>query len=180
MDEPTNHLDLEMRHALSLALAEYSGALVVISHDRHLLRSVCDDFFIVHDGGVNFFRESLDAYPDWLREQEKQGESRSSLTGKKSKAGKRQIRQEQAQYRAQLKPWLELVRNLDKEMANLQIELELVEKQLTDDRLYNSDGKQQELTDLLRKQGGMRSRLEKAEHDWLEANEALEKAKSAQ
>ena len=181
MDEPTNHLDLEMRHALSLALAEYSGALVVISHDRHLLRSVCDEFYIVHDGGVNRFRETLDAYPEWLREQDKQQVMLTNTGAEKpTKPGKRQARQMQAQRRAQLKPWLDLVRSLDKEMAKLRIELELVEKRLTDDGLYNSNGNQQELTDLLKKQGGMRSRLESAEHEWLEASEALESARSAQ
>ena len=69
LDEPTNHLDLDMRQALSMALAGYEGALVVISHDRHLLRSVADDLFIVHDGRVEHFTEDLDHYPAWLRAQ---------------------------------------------------------------------------------------------------------------
>ena len=67
LDEPTNHLDLDMRQALSVALIEYAGALVVISHDRHLLRSVCDELWIVHDGIVDRFTESLDDYPAWLK-----------------------------------------------------------------------------------------------------------------
>ena len=70
LDEPTNHLDLEMRQALSIALIEYTGALVVISHDRHLLRSVCDELLIVHDGIVDRFSRSLDEYPAWLKEQQ--------------------------------------------------------------------------------------------------------------
>ena len=70
LDEPTNHLDLEMRQALSVALIEYTGALVVISHDRHLLRSVCDELLIVHDGIVDRFKRSLDEYPAWLKERE--------------------------------------------------------------------------------------------------------------
>ena len=74
LDEPTNHLDLEMRQALSVALMEYSGALVVISHDRHLLRSVCDELLIVHDGVVDRFNRSLDEYPAWLREQQRRDE----------------------------------------------------------------------------------------------------------
>ncbi len=64
LDEPTNHLDLDMRHALGVALMEYSGALLVISHDRHLLRSVCDDLYVVHNGRLHEFRRSLDEYPE--------------------------------------------------------------------------------------------------------------------
>jgi len=74
LDEPTNHLDLDMRQALSVALIEYTGALVVISHDRHLLRSVCDELLIVHDGMVDRFDRSLDEYPAWLREREDEAE----------------------------------------------------------------------------------------------------------
>jgi len=74
LDEPTNHLDLEMRQALSVALIEYTGALVVISHDRHLLRSICDELLIVHDGEVERFNRSLDDYQTWLREQDKKAD----------------------------------------------------------------------------------------------------------
>ena len=63
LDEPTNHLDLEMRHALCVALLEYSGALVVISHDRHLLRTVCDELLVVHNGTVDRFKQTLDDFP---------------------------------------------------------------------------------------------------------------------
>ena len=69
LDEPTNHLDLEMRHALSMALVEYSGALLVISHDRHLLRSVCDSLYVVNNGQLIEFRQSIDDYPNWLKSQ---------------------------------------------------------------------------------------------------------------
>ncbi len=78
LDEPTNHLDLEMRQALSVALIEYSGALVVISHDRHLLRSVCDELLIVHDGSVERFTQSIDDYPAWLQARESDQERRDS------------------------------------------------------------------------------------------------------
>ncbi|HET6564673.1 MAG TPA: ATP-binding cassette domain-containing protein, partial [Xanthomonadales bacterium] len=71
LDEPTNHLDLEMRQALSLALADFEGALIVIAHDRHLLRSVCDELLIVHDGIVEPFDQTLDDYSAWLAQQEK-------------------------------------------------------------------------------------------------------------
>ena len=71
LDEPTNHLDLDMRQALSMALLDYEGALVVIAHDRHLLRSVCEDLYIVHDGELEHFDDDIDHYPAWLRAREK-------------------------------------------------------------------------------------------------------------
>ena len=66
LDEPTNHLDLEMREALMLALQTYSGALILVSHDRHLLRLVTDELFLVHDKKVDRFEGDLDDYKDWL------------------------------------------------------------------------------------------------------------------
>ena len=100
LDEPTNHLDLEMRQALSVALIEYTGALVVISHDRHLLRSVCDELLIVHDGIVDRFKRSLDEYPAWLKEQELKDDqaqrAQNAATAPAKRVNKKQQRQEQA------------------------------------------------------------------------------------
>jgi ATP-binding cassette subfamily F protein 3 len=70
LDEPTDHLDLDMRQALSRALVDFSGAIVLISHDRHLLRSVCDELLVVHDGAVDVFDRELDQYPAWLAERQ--------------------------------------------------------------------------------------------------------------
>jgi ATP-binding cassette subfamily F protein 3 len=98
LDEPTNHLDLEMRQALSIALIEYTGALVVISHDRHLLRSVCDELLIVHDGIVDRFNRSIDDYPTWLKEQEEKPEKATvgGASCPEKAPNKKQQRQEQA------------------------------------------------------------------------------------
>ena len=104
LDEPTNHLDLDMRHALGMALMEYSGALLVISHDRHLLRSVCDDLYIVHNGRLHEFRQPLDEYPNWLKDQE----DVSAATQPRKHAttpvsSKKQNRQDEAKRRQRLK-----------------------------------------------------------------------------
>src|SRR6185295_10805903 len=77
LDEPTNHLDLEMRHALGMALQDYAGALVVVSHDRHLIRSVADELWLVHDGGMERFSGDLDDYAAWL-ESARSGPHRAS------------------------------------------------------------------------------------------------------
>ena len=75
MDEPTNHLDLEMRQALAVALQDFSGAMVIVSHDRHLLRVSCDRLMLVHETRVDDFMLSLDDYPGWLNEQGRQAEA---------------------------------------------------------------------------------------------------------
>jgi len=179
LDEPTNHLDLEMRQALSMALVEYSGALVVISHDRHLLRSVCDELLVVHNGTVARFTQSLDDYPAWLREQQVNENTAVSTTpGTKSigrQPSKKQTRRLEAQRRQRLKPLLDRVRNIEKLLANNRTELEKLETQLADRALYTDPDKKEELTSLLRQQGEIKAALETSEWEWLEASEALEK-----
>ena len=137
LDEPTNHLDLEMRQALSVALIEYSGALVVISHDRHLLRSVCDELLIVHDGSVDRFDRSLDDYPAWLREQEEKSEQAVAKwkEGPAKTVNRKQQRQEQAQQRQRLKPLHDKVRKVEKELASNRSRLAELEARLADESI---------------------------------------------
>ena len=180
LDEPTNHLDLEMRQALSVALIEYAGALVVISHDRHLLRSVCDELLIVHDGVVDRFNRSLDEYPAWLREQ--QGGDSEAIAGDtetkapKRQANRKQQRQQEAQRRQRLKPLLDKVRNIEKQLESLRVELKGVESTLADETIYADPGRKAELADLVRNQGELKSAVSTLEWDWMEASEAVEAA----
>jgi ATP-binding cassette subfamily F protein 3 len=178
LDEPTNHLDLEMRQALSVALIEYTGALVVISHDRHLLRSVCDELLIVHDGIVDRFNRSLDDYPAWLREQEEKAElARAKWQGSPAKSvNKKQQRQEQAQRRQRLKPLHDKVRNVEKELAAQRARLTDLDARLTDESIYTDPSRKDELTRLVQDQGAARSAIESLEWEWLEASEKLEQA----
>jgi ATP-binding cassette subfamily F protein 3 len=187
LDEPTNHLDLDMRQALSMALVEYEGALVLISHDRHLLRMVCDELVIVHDGEVEAFDQSLDDYASWLAQREEQKASGDKATaaftnGKPAgkSPGKRETRQLEAQRRSQLKPLSDRVRNLDLRMLEIRRGLEGLEAQLTDETLYSDAARKSELTTLLKTQAEHRSLLEQLEWDWLEAGDALEKAQESQ
>ena len=178
LDEPTNHLDLEMRQALSVALIEYTGALVVISHDRHLLRSVCDELLIVHDGVVDRFNRSLDDYPAWLREQEEGSEQAVAKwqdTPEKS-VNKKQQRQEQAQRRQRLKPLYDKVRDVEKELASHRSRLIELDARLADESIYVDSSRKDELTQLVQDQAATRSALESLEWEWLEASETLEKA----
>ncbi len=183
LDEPTNHLDLEMRQALSMALASYEGALVVISHDRHLLRTVCDELYIVHDSQVEEFKLSLDDYPDWLAEQETSGNDESAgdaaaTDAAHTKAGKKQLRQQEARRRAQTRPLADAVRRIDQAMAGLRDSLQSLEQQLADEALYQDAARKPELTGLIKQQAEQRGELEQLEWQWLEASEALEQALS--
>ena len=180
LDEPTNHLDLEMRQALSVALIEYSGALVVISHDRHLLRSVCDELLIVHDGIVDRFSRSLDEYPAWLKEQQLR-ESQVNGSDKESQsparqASRKQLRQEQARRRARLKPMYDKVREIEEQLASNRTELELLEQRLADETIYTNPERQSELTALVQTQAAVKSTIESLEWNWMDASEALETA----
>ena len=178
LDEPTNHLDLEMRQALSVALIEYTGALVVISHDRHLLRSVCDELLIVHDGIVDRFNRSIDDYPAWLREQEEAAEKTAAKWKEKpaKSVNKRQQRQEQAQRRQRLKPLHDKVREVEKALATNRTRLTELEASLADESIYTEPNRKDELTGLVQEQAAVKAAVEALEWEWLEASEKLEQA----
>jgi len=181
LDEPTNHLDLEMRQALSVALIEYTGALVVISHDRHLLRSVCDELLIVHDGIVDRFDRSLDDYPAWLREQEEKAEQDTAKWQDEptKSVNKKQLRQEQAQQRQRLKPLRDKVRAAEKALAEKRSRLTKLDESLADESIYTDQSRKDELTLLVKEQATVRSSIESLEWEWLEASEELEQASQA-
>jgi ATP-binding cassette subfamily F protein 3 len=178
LDEPTNHLDLEMRQALSVALIEYTGALVVISHDRHLLRSVCDELLIVHDGIVDRFKRSLDEYPAWLKEREQR---QCNAESEKKEApikqiSKKQQRQEQAQRRQRLKPMYDKIRGIEKQLATSRSKLETLEERLADESIYTDQDRKDELTQLVQDQADSKAEIETLEWNWLEVSESLEEA----
>jgi ATP-binding cassette subfamily F protein 3 len=179
LDEPTNHLDLEMRQALSRALFDYPGALVVISHDRHLLRSVCDELWIVNNGKVERFDRSLEDYPAWLKEQQVSGSATIEVLPEKTRPdtrSKKELRQQEAQQRLRLKPLRDKVRKIDAEMESLRAELAIIEDQLADSSLYSNPARAEEMNGLILQRAGLTKSLETHEWSWLEASEALEHA----
>jgi ATP-binding cassette subfamily F protein 3 len=181
LDEPTNHLDLEMRQALSLALVDFDGAIVVIAHDRHLLRSVCDDLWVVHDGGVQRFDRSIDEYADWLKAQDATRDDAPTPAGDRaanSEADRRERRRAEAEKRRRLKPLTDRVRRVEGELDALRDELQALELRLADTALYTDESRKDEMTGLLRQQAGLKSSLERLETDWLEASAALDEASS--
>ena len=181
LDEPTNHLDLEMRQALTLALQDFEGAVLVVSHDRHLLRNSVDEFLLVADGQVRAFDGDLELYYRWLlqRSQGRTSESRAEPASGKpgSTKDKKLERQAAAHQRRKLKPLTDKLKKLEREIDRRTRKLASLESDLADPRLYEESHKDQ-LRDLLQAQGENQSQLKAAEEAWLALGEQLEQESS--
>ncbi|MGX9237432.1 ABC transporter ATP-binding protein [Pantoea ananatis] len=176
LDEPTNHLDLDMRQALTEALIDFEGALVVVSHDRHLLRATTDDLYLVHDGSVDVFPGDLEDYQQWLSDLQKQQSQQDAAprqdSGNSAQARKDQKRRE-AELRTQTQPLRKEIEKLEKQMAKWQTQLADAEALLSDSALYEQSRKA-DLSAALQKQAESKSALEEVEMAWLDAQEKLE------
>jgi ATP-binding cassette subfamily F protein 3 len=178
LDEPTNHLDLDMRLALSQALQEFAGAVVLVSHDRHLLRVTVDRLLLVHGGGVREFDGDLDQYPAWLAQQ-RQGETsgRGATEGPHGAMARRERKRQEAQLRQRLQPLRDHLRRLERDLEVLHAEQALMHGELGRSELYQ-DGAKPELLRLLERKRGVDQRVAEVEDAWLQAGEALEVAES--
>ncbi|XLX98267.1 ABC transporter ATP-binding protein (plasmid) [Salmonella enterica subsp. enterica serovar Heidelberg] len=176
LDEPTNHLDLDMRQALTEALIDFEGALVVVSHDRHLIRSTTDDLYLVHDKKVEPFDGDLEDYQQWLSDVQKQ-ENQADNAPKENNANSAQSRKDQKRREAELRtltqPLRKEITRLEKEMEKLNAQLAQAEEKLGDSSLYDPSRKA-EMTECLQLQASAKSGLEACEMAWLEAQEQLE------
>ena len=170
LDEPTNHLDIEMRHALSSALQDFSGAMIIVSHDRHLLRTVTDQFHLVSNGQVLPFDGDLDDYADWVKNQTRAPESVASPS-----KDQRDKKQKQAHNRQQQKPLRDALKKAEKQLEKLYAKQQNLEQQLADGDVYNQENKKH-LAELIEAKNKLDRELEKAEETWLEAQAALEEA----
>lgn len=184
MDEPTNHLDLETRDALSFALQAYQGAMVVVSHDRHLLNSITDEFYLVADKRVSYFKGDLTDYRDYLAEQQSllrqvEKEKGRDELGSAFEANepivrnKKEQRRQAAEKRQKLQPLTKQLKNLEQELEKLSEEKEKLETELSKSELYSEDNKQQ-LKELLVLQAENSRLLEETEEHWMEISEELE------
>jgi ATP-binding cassette subfamily F protein 3 len=175
LDEPTNHLDLEMRHALSVALQEYEGALVVVSHDRHLLRSVTDQLLLVAGGKMQAFDGDLDDYKQWLAEQKKAGDESETSSAANSNVSKKDQRKQDADRRQRLKPLLDAVKKAEAAVEKYHKQQQELEQQLAEPTIYSEENKEQ-LKKLLSQKAQVDNALEQAELDWMTAEENLTQA----
>ena len=175
LDEPTNHLDLEMRHALTLALQDFEGGVILVSHDRALLRATCDQFLLVADGKALPFDGDLEDYSQWLNEQrlkERQIEQ-SQAPDKPARNERAQNKAERQARIAERRPLLKELEQIERSMAQMQIDKAACDERLNDTELYSAADKT-ELQTLLKKQAELASKLEIAEERWLELHEQLE------
>jgi len=172
LDEPTNHLDLEMRHALALALQSFDGAMVLVSHDRHLLRSVCDSLLLVSGGGVAPFDGDLDDYAAWLLQQRESATPAADAGTRPSHKAERQRKSEQ---RKALQPLRNRVKSLEQQLDELQQQLQTLETELADPDLYDgtSAGRIRELSEQRRL---LDAKISECEEAWISASEELELA----
>lgn len=173
LDEPTNHLDLEMRLALTMALQDFAGAVLVVSHDRHLLKSTTDEFLLVADGRVQAFDGDLDDYARWLVDFRARQAPAASTPVNPDKTDKRAQRQAAAALRQQLAPHKREAEKLEKDLGKLHEQLAKVEARLGDSALYDA-ARKDELRDLLAEQARLKAREAELEEAWLLALESLE------
>ncbi len=180
LDEPTNHLDIEMREALMLALQDYRGAIVLISHDLTLLETCTDELLLVDQGKVTTWRDDMAAYARHLQQARQQAQQQQTIastpapdTPKQNKADKRK---QAAQERARLKPLNNKIKKLEKQLDETQQQLEQINHQLADESLYQAEN-QAKLQPLLTDQGQLTQQQDALEEQLLEAMEALEAAR---
>ncbi len=171
LDEPTNHLDIEMRQALIFALQEFNGAVVVISHDRHLIRATTDELYLVYDGMVKPFEGSIDEYPAWWKsEQKKLNTPKESI--KKSNHRKDE-RREAAEARQAKQESIKTCQVLEKKLSELHKHLSELETKLSHADIYESENKNT-LNHVLKEQAGIKEKIHHAEEALLVAMTQLE------
>ena len=160
MDEPTNHLDMEMRHALTVAIQTFKGAILLISHDRHLLNSSVDTFYLVDKGALETFDGDLDDYKNYILDI-KSSESKES---KKKKPINETPKEDNSQ---KIKTLNSGISKLDKRLFRLNTKLAEANNKLADPELY-SDGSSVDLQDLIRNQLELTNEIEAAEKEWMD------------
>jgi len=183
LDEPTNHLDLETREALTEALAQFDGTLILVSHDRHLLRATTDEFLIVADGQLTSFDGDLDDYRDWLfKTRVKTSASTNGLSTNTTpiavpitdrKEEKRLDAKDRQRQSNQRKPLEKRLQKIEAEIGDAQRQKATVESMLASSDVYES-ARKLELAQLLEKQLHCTKKLEQLESEWLEIQESLE------
>ena len=180
LDEPTNHLDLDMRHALEVALQDYAGAIVLVSHDRHLLRNSVEQLLLVNGGSVEDYAGDVETYEKWVLSSNP-GQDPNPPTQQlavEEPGDRKARRQASADRRAQLQPLKKSLRALEQKIEKGQQSLQTLQAKLADGDLYAQNAGT-ELADLLKEEGQLKRELEALESEWLEQQEALETLETA-
>ena len=178
LDEPTNHLDIDSRDALIFALNEYRGAVLIISHDRHLVDSTCDTIWIAEGGTVHAFDDDLDSYQRMLTGGGKQTSSGQPQAAAPAQDDRRTQRQEAAAKRAEIAPLRKSIKDAEQKIARLKNELAKVETILADPKTY--DGAPQRISLLGKDKARFETEINRMEESWLDMSAQLEEAERAQ
>lgn len=185
LDEPTNHLDMETREALTMALSTYEGAVLLVSHDRHLLRAVTDELWLVHEGRKEVFEGDLDDYAkivlDHRRvtaaearaEHQADKAARNEAQPVNNKEARRLAAQERARIAELRKPLKKELEKVEREMNALSEKLKALDTQLADPAFYNG-ADQGKVAQTLREHGELAPKVEALEMHWLELSEKIE------
>ena len=161
-----------MRHALELALQEYEGAVVIISHDRHLLANTVDEFYAINDGNFSEFSGSIHDYEVRLKESEREV-LLQDIDSKIGRSERKEARKKAAVERGKMAPLKKELKLLEKEIEKISSELKLIEEELLDENIYGLKNKNQ-LKHILERQGRLKSLLVKKEEGWYEVQKELE------
>nr|WP_116335696.1 ATP-binding cassette domain-containing protein [Cupriavidus taiwanensis] len=183
LDEPTNHLDLDTREALTMALAQFEGTLILVSHDRHLLRATADQFMLVADGTIRPFDGDLDDYRDWLLQQAAAKRNAATAAhlaengGDATTINRKDQRRAEADERQRLsalrKPLAKELEKVEKRMAVLQAAKGEIDQFMADEGSY-AEANKTKLMEMLKRQGEVNGELETLEEKWLELQEQIE------
>lgn len=187
LDEPTNHLDLDMREALSLALSTYKGALILVSHDRHLLEAIADKLWLIDDGNVSEFNGDLNDYQEFLNKKNReykeklnektQNQPKQNLFSEKAKAQTYKTKEQkklEAQKRQSLRPLKLEIEKLEKQMEKIKKSLAYIDTTLSDLELYSKEPEKVEILSIERAK--LSDELDKCEITWIEKQDELELA----
>ncbi len=172
LDEPTNHLDLEMREALTEALQEFEGAMVLVAHDRALIRACCDNLLLVHNGQLTEYDGDLEDYARFVVSSKQDNTANNASSG--ASTSRRDDRRERAQQRNRLAPLRKEIDKLEKKIALVTDDLRKIDAALTDPSLYEKL-QDPRLADLLQQQQTLRADLADAEHGWVETHTEMER-----
>ena len=170
LDEPTNHLDLDMRHAMEVALQAYDGALVLVSHDRHMLRNTAEELLLVHDGRVEEYREDLEGYERRILSSYRQAEKRDTAV---SDTSRKEKRQQAAEQREKLRPLQKQLEKTEAAMTAVNLSLDELREQLGNPELYAGENRQT-LANLLKRERELKVRAAELDDIWLEQQQTLE------
>jgi ATP-binding cassette subfamily F protein 3 len=173
LDEPTNHLDMETREALTLALASFGGALLLVSHDRHLLRATTDTLWLVHDGRLGEFDGDLDDYAELVLASRREDSGTATTEAPTRRDERRREAQERQRLAQARKPLQNRLTKLETELATVSAKLRELDANLASPDFYHS-GDPTEVAATLKERGELARRVEELETQWLQLQEQLE------